>query len=76
MDTKVLAVEIAKLELKPDDRLLITVPLDTSAEAIARLDKALRAVFGSPIATRCLVVTGDVKFSVVPALDREDETHA
>jgi hypothetical protein len=69
-----LAVEIAKLDLKPGNSLVVSVPVGTSSEAVARLQTGIRRMLGE--SQRFIIVTDEIKFTVLAESDREDETRA
>lgn len=71
---EVLRVEIAKLEIKPDDKLLVTLPKGTKHEYAMFVHRSLERILGS--ADRYIVKTSDVEVSVLSPSDREDETRA
>lgn len=71
---EVLRVEIAKLELKPDDKLLVTLPKGTPREHAMFVHQSLERILGA--ADRYIVKTADVEVSIVSPSDREDETRA
>lgn len=65
MDTKVLVVEIAKLEVKPGDLLLVTVPKVPHLEQKNHLMKVLDSVL--PPGVKYMIATKEIEFSVVSA---------
>jgi thiazole synthase ThiGH ThiG subunit len=69
---EVLRVEIAKLELKADDKLLVTVPLGTSNTQMHLINEGLTRLFGS--SHRHIVRTENIGVSIISQADLEDET--
>lgn len=60
---KVLNVEIAKLELKPGQLLVVNVPLGASSAECDILKTKLERILSDGV--HCLVLRGDVKFTVM-----------
>lgn len=73
INTEVIRVEIAKLDLLPGQVLIVRVPKTISSESIGHIDDALRNVLGR--GCRWLIAADDMNFGVIDA-DPLGDAHA
>ena len=71
MNTEVVRVEVAKLELKPGDTLLLKLPLEIPVDSLVLLKDALRKNLPTGVGILILDLTSEVQ-----VLSSTEEHHA